>query len=198
MPLNPSPKSDVQTGIDELEEDRTIGLTRMQAADFGKEKPSERNEVPWEGDPASSDEASEQTRSERAGIDGLTLSIKESDGYDATRDARTGRPPNPLEAQRLAKESQTKQSDGDFEEDETEFDDDPADDNGSENPSASEAQTPARMVPPKASDDEAAAVGALVKEGISREHAEELVEQHGVNWESLKAAAFPSTLKGET
>lgn len=48
----------------------------------------------------------------------------------------------------------------------------------------------ARMVPPQISDDEKAAVDALVQEGISREWAENLVSEHGANWETLKAAAF--------
>jgi hypothetical protein len=43
-------------------------------------------------------------QSERSGITGLTPANSEAEAYDATRDPRTGRPPNPLEAQRLARE----------------------------------------------------------------------------------------------
>ena len=51
-------------------------------------------------------------------------------------------------------------------------------------------QAPARITPPPEDKNEKAAVDALVGEGVTREYAEELVEAHGTNWETLKAAAF--------
>jgi spore coat polysaccharide biosynthesis protein SpsF (cytidylyltransferase family) len=46
------------------------------------------------------------------------------------------------------------------------------------------------MTPVKPNEDEKAAIDALVQEGVTREYAEELVQTHGTNWETLKAAAF--------
>lgn len=179
MPLNP--KSDVETGIEQLEADRTVALTGVYPADPG-ETLSE-NEVP-------ADNEAELSRSERAGIDGLTPSNKDTEIYDASRDPRTGRPPNPLEAQRLAREHERNRSEGQAEDssDHPEATEDSAGDADVED--ASEFQAPARMTSPKAGDDEKAVVDALVEEGVSRERAEELVAVHGPNWEALKAAAF--------
>jgi hypothetical protein len=47
------------------------------------------------------------------------------------------------------------------------------------------------MTSPHTDENEKAAVDALVQEGVTREQSEELVEAHGTNWETLKAAAFP-------
>lgn len=151
MPLNPSLKSDVETGIDD-------------AADPGEEAPLDENEAPSE----------------------------ETEGYDASRDARTGRPPNLLEAQRLAREHQIERVEGQTEDslDTEEEGSGVVEQSGSHEPVAEELQAPGRMTSPKAVEEEKAAVDALVEEGVSRERAEELVNLHGANWETLKAAAF--------
>ena len=110
----------------------------------------------------------------RAGVEGLTPTSGEKQAYDATRDPRTGRPPNPLEAQQLAREHEAARLK-----------------NNNPETTVPEWQEPARMTSPKTDEDDRSAVGALVEEGLAREQAEELVKAHGSNWETLKAAAFP-------
>src|SRR5688572_25350208 len=118
----------------------------------------------------------------KAGKGGSTPIDKTGEAYDASLDPRTGRPPNPLEAQRLAREHEQerqagKQTSGDGESDDPTI-------------GAPVEQAPARMTSPRASDDEQAVVDALVEEGIAREEAERLVETHGGNLETLKAVAW--------
>jgi hypothetical protein len=124
--------------------------------------------------------------SDRSGIAGAKV---ETEPYDATRDPRTGRPPNPLEAQHLARKHDRERLERE-------------NDNGSPaEPAAGSAdntsrevdpaaQKPAGMASPTLAEDELAAVDALVREGVAREQAEGLVKPHGCNWETLKAAAF--------
>jgi hypothetical protein len=116
----------------------------------------------------------QQSQHERAGVEGLTPTSGEPQSYDATRDPRTGRPPNPLEAQKLAREHEAERLR-----------------NNPPDTTVPEWQEPARMTSPKTDDDDMAAVDALVEEGLAREQAEELVKAHGSNWETLKTAAFP-------
>jgi hypothetical protein len=97
-----------------------------------------------------------------------------SQGYDATRDPRTGRPPSLLEAQRLAREREEDREQG-------------AEPDSSS--TLSEDRSPA-PTPPQWAEDEKAAADALVQEGISRERAERLIQAHGANLETLRAAAF--------
>jgi hypothetical protein len=79
----------------------------------------------------------------------------------------------------------------DASEDEDEIED------GSEGPLVPE-QAPARMISPDSSEDaEKTVIGALVQEGVTRERAEELVETHGTDWESLKAGAWPENSASE-
>jgi len=123
--------------------------------------------------------------------------------YDATRDPRTGRPPTPLEAQRLARDNELEQlrraqiadeaadDDVDLEEAQEGSSTDETNNIGTEEVEAGEAQRPARMTSPDRNEEEETAVDLLVQQqGITRERAEELVEQHGVNMETLKAAAW--------
>jgi hypothetical protein len=137
-----------------------------------------------------------QTRSERSGVEGLTPVNTETEPYDATRDPRTGRPPTPLEAQRLAREHERERLESENEgappaerqmPSAADFSHEDIEANA---PPVPAWQEPARMVSPKADEDEKAAIDALVQEGVTREYAEELVEIHGTNWETLKAAAF--------
>lgn len=99
--------------------------------------------------------------------------------YDATKDPRTGRPPDPLEAQRIAREHRESQR-----QEQVSLITD-ADDS-----QEIESQRPGRMTSPEPDHGEKEAIEALVQEGVTRERAEELVRTHGVNWETLKAAAF--------
>jgi hypothetical protein len=126
----------------------------------------------------------------RAGSDGLTPVGQQAGAYDATRDPRTGRPPGPLEAQRLTREHATEQikenDEGMSSVDQDGLSNEFAEPDRSPVP---EWQAPARMTSPKTGEDEKRAVGALMLEGVAREQAEELVKAHGTNWESLKAAA---------
>jgi hypothetical protein len=143
---------------------------------------------------------------DRAGIDGLTPLDESREPYDASLDPRTGRPPNPLEAQRLAREHEIERvKNAQTPEEVTEAyqngdsagsdDGDVAEPNLTEDEDAdasalSDGQAPARMTAPKMDEDEKAAVDALIQEGVTRERAEALVQEHGANWETLKAAAF--------
>jgi hypothetical protein len=145
--------------------------------------------------------------SDRAGNGGLAPVEKSKKPYDASLDPRTGRPPNPLEAQRLAREHEIERVKSAQTPDEvTELyqNDDSADvEHGdvaeadledSERTGASalsEEQAPARMKSPERNVDERAAADALVQEGITREYAEQLVAAHGTDWETLKSAAWP-------
>jgi hypothetical protein len=140
--------------------------------------------------------SSDQNSPERSGAEGLTPVSREEEAYDATRDPRTGRPPNPLEAQRLARQHEQERLAEQNEEDtpmrpQTASANDAihGDDELYRSP-APAGQAPARMTSPTARDDEKAAIDALVREGVTREYAESLVETHGTNWETLKAAAF--------
>jgi hypothetical protein len=114
-------------------------------------------------------------------IEGLTPGHAERGNYDATRDPRTGRPPPPLEAQRVAR----KRRDEEYSKGE-------ASETSSESFKALEenGQQPARMVSLQTDEDEKSALDALVREGITRERAQALVSAHGTNLETLKAAAF--------
>lgn len=146
--------------------------------------------------------SNEQNPPERSGIEGLAPvnrkvePDREAEPYDATRDPRTGRPPNPLEAQRLAREhEQERLAQGTVETHGAETGIASASESVEDNdePDASPVppgQAPARMAAPHLDKDEKAAVDALVQEGVTREYAEELVATHGTNWETLKAAAF--------
>ncbi|WP_119271471.1 hypothetical protein [Taklimakanibacter deserti] len=139
---------------------------------------------------------SDQNSPGRSGAEGLTPVSREKEPYDATRDPRTGRPPNPLEAQRLARKHEQERL-AEPNEDDTPI--------GPQTASANDAshgddeldrspvpagQVPARMTSPTDSEDEKAAIDALVQKGVTREYAESLVETHGTKWETLKAAAF--------
>ncbi|MFZ5672219.1 MAG: hypothetical protein ACOZAM_04570 [Pseudomonadota bacterium] len=104
-----------------------------------------------------------------------------ADNYDATRDPRTGRPPEPAEAQKLAREHHENRANDQLDEDGL---------GEADGASGIEGQQPARMTSPEEDHSEKDAVDALVQEGFTRERAEELVSAHGVNWETLKAAAF--------
>lgn len=117
---------------------------------------------------------------------------KGGDSYDATRDPRTGRPPNPLEAQRLAREHQearlSQENDAGSP---AEADMGVAEENAEPPDSQVPAgQAPGRMTAAKSDNEETAAIDALVQEGVTREYAEDLVQTHGTSWETLKAAAF--------
>ena len=116
----------------------------------------------------------QQSQHERAGVEGLTPMSGEPQPYDATRDPRTGRPPNPLEAQKLAREHEAERLKND-----------------TPDTTVPEWQEPARMTSPKTVVDDRTAVDALIEEGLAREQSEELVKAHGSNWETLKTAAFP-------
>jgi hypothetical protein len=143
---------------------------------------------------------------DRAGIDGLTPVDESSEPYDASLDPRTGRPPSPLEAQRLAREHQMERVKNAqtpeevteaYQNDDSARSDDGAvaesnlaEDEGAHASALSEMQAPARMIAPTMDEHEKAAVDALIQEGVTRERAEALVQEHGANWETLKAAAF--------
>jgi len=101
--------------------------------------------------------------------------------YDASYDPRTGRPPTPLEAQKMAREHQAEHTKDQSAEERIEY---------TQNSPMIEGQQPARMASPTADRSEEEAVEALLQEGVTRERAEELVSEHGTNWETLKAAAF--------
>lgn len=103
------------------------------------------------------------------------------ENYDATRDPRTGRPPDPAEAQRLAREHQNNRMEGQVGEDPL---------NEEADPPGIEGRQPARMASPQADDSEQEAIEALVEEGVNRERAEELVTAHGANLATLKGIAF--------
>lgn len=121
--------------------------------------------------------------------------------YDATRDPRTGRPPQLGEAQRLAREheidrlsdrpaaaeieSESKVAGGEFDENDQE-----TSENMEEQELEEPFQKPGRMASPEPEDGGAAAIEELVGQGISREQAEALVEEHGSNLETLKAVAW--------
>lgn len=139
----------------------------------------------------------QQNEPERSGIAGLTPLKSDQNNYDASRDPRTGRPPNPLEAQRLAREHAEKQVEGNIDEDvptetTTSSQEDLRDSERLERSPVPGSQAPARMASPTSTEDELAAIDALVLEGVAREQAENLVKTHGTNWETLKAAAFAS------
>jgi len=104
-----------------------------------------------------------------------------SDNYDASRDPRTGRPPDPLEAQRMAREHQADRKKDESAEERIE---------NADNSSMIEGQQPARMASPTVDHSEEEAVEALLQEGVTPERAEELVSEHGTNWETLNSAAF--------
>ena len=156
------------------------------------------------------DQAQKQS-SDRAGVSGLTEVDEAGKPYDASRDPRTGRPPNPLEAQRLAREHELErvgraQTPEDVEkiysDDEAPGPEDaqvPAEDGESDEEQQESAlsreQAPARMTSPAGGEDDKAAADALVQEGITRERAEQLVEAHGADWETLKAAAWPEKME---
>ncbi|MBK1866995.1 hypothetical protein [Taklimakanibacter albus] len=101
--------------------------------------------------------------------------------YDASYDPRTGRPPTPLEAQKMAREHQAEHTKDQSAEERIEY---------TQNSPMIEGQQPACMASPTADRSEEEAVEALLQEGVTRERAEELVSEHGTNWETLKAAAF--------
>jgi len=131
--------------------------------------------------------------------------------YDATRDPRTGRPPNPLESQRIARENERKRlraaqapdeiddSDEASDEDNLPTGDDPlhGDPPGFENDSINSDAAP-RMTSPSLTEEERQAVEDLVRDGVPPERAEELVETHGSNTETLKSVAWiDETLAGD-
>jgi hypothetical protein len=147
-----------------------------------------------------------------AGNGELTSGEKAKKPYDASLDPRTGRPPNPLEAQRLAREHEIERVKSAQTPDEvTELyqnnsadrehgnvsEPDPKDNEHAEASALSEEQAPARMKSPDGNEDERAAADALVQEGITREHAEQLVAAHGTDWETLKSAAWPEAMNVE-
>jgi hypothetical protein len=144
--------------------------------------------------------------SDRPGNGELTQVDESKKPYDASLDPRTGRPPNPLEAQRLAREHEierVKNAQTPDEVTEAYHDDDSAarddgdvaesnleEDEDTQASALSDVQAPARTTAPKMDENEKAAIDALIQEGVTRERAEALVEEHGANWETLKAAAF--------
>lgn len=134
-----------------------------------------------------SEESEMDIKQERAGVKGLKPIAgqggqEQPGSYDATQDPRTGPAPTPSQAQQLAQERTQPGSD-------------------EEDGSVIEGQAPARMASPKMDENEKTAIDALVQEGVTRERAEALVEEHGPSWERLKAVAFPvdvpSTSNGE-
>ena len=139
--------------------------------------------------------------SDRADVGGLTSVEESKKPYDASLDPRTGRPPNPLEAQRLAREHEAERGENakagsaDHENGDVA---DPAFQSGDAEASAlAHEQAPARMKSPARDEGERVAADALVQEGITREHAEQLVSAHGTDWETLKSAAWPENMKTE-
>jgi hypothetical protein len=141
--------------------------------------------------------------SDKAGNGGLAPVEKSERPYDASLDPRTGRPPTPLEAQRLAREHEIDRDGSAQPPDQYQNDDsahrkhgdvaepDLEDSEPTEASALSEEQAPARMKSPDSNKDEKAAADALVQEGITREYAEQLVSAHGTDWETLKSAAWP-------
>ena len=128
------------------------------------------------------------------------LSLSRDVSYNATLDPRTGRPPNPLEAQRIARENELQRL-------RSASDADSVDDDGSDflegltdEDSLDQYQTQGfgdvvnkekdRKASSRMTEDERQAVEDLVSEGLSREYAEGLVETHSSNRETLKAAAW--------
>jgi hypothetical protein len=148
-------------------------------------------------------------RSDGTVNNGLTPVDELRKPYDASRDPRTGRPPNPLEAQRLARQHELERHEqAQTPEEEMSSDEndaasggtDSVDENGNSDEDGqvsplSQEQAPARMTSPDGGEEEKAAVDALVQEGITREHAEELVDANGTDWETLKAAAWPENME---
>jgi hypothetical protein len=122
--------------------------------------------------------------------------------YDATRDPRTGRPPNLLDAQRIARENELERlrlaSDPGSVDDEAgalldgvTYEDSPDHDETDEFSDVAHVdndELPPRMASPSMTEDERPAVEDLVSDGLSRENAEGLVETHGSNRETLTAA----------
>ena len=89
------PSSSLDRSLEELEAQRTVGLTRVLPAD------SSDNNIPDDlesEEGSSADTAADNDPAEEA------LDLTGSEPYDATRDPRTGGPHNLLEAQRLARE----------------------------------------------------------------------------------------------
>lgn len=125
----------------------------------------------------------EDNEQKRAGVSGLAPPDDNSQAYDATQDPRTGRPPNPLQAQQLAQEREANRSAEPEQSGEAELGE-------LDKPPVPDSQAPARMTPPEDDGVKKAAIDALIQEGITREQAEALVDEHGTNWETLKAAAF--------
>ena len=126
---------------------------------------------------AQANSMNEDDRPEREGAADPTRTDSSFQGYDATRDPRTGRPPSLLEARRLGRQTDEDEADlqssfNDEQETESTLPDD---------------QRPARMASPEDEDDP---TDALIKLGVSREQAAELIDAHGTNLETLKAAAF--------
>jgi hypothetical protein len=134
--------------------------------------------------------------------------------YDATRDPRTGRPPTPLEAQRLARENELErlrqaqtpdevaelyedghEGGGGEESDDTLSPEEP--DELASGDESGGAQGAARMTSPDLSEEERTAVDDLVEQGVVRGRADELVKEHGANNEKLKAALISENLPNE-
>lgn len=130
------------------------------------------------------------------------LSLSSDTSYDATLDPRTGRPPNPLEAQRIARENELERlrSASDSVDDEAvdllEGLTDEHSPNHDESDDFSDVgdedndEVPGQIASPFLTEDERQPVEDLVKQGLSREYAEGLVETHGSDPETLKAAGF--------
>ncbi len=117
--------------------------------------------------------------------------------YDATRDPRTGRPPNPLERERLAREAELEKlrlgSDINSQAEDSE-DDEPLEHDESESITevidADSNEHSRVMTLPTVTEDMRHAVEDLVREGVSRERAEDLVKTQGSDSETLIAAVW--------
>jgi hypothetical protein len=123
--------------------------------------------------------SNEENSPERPGLEGVApvdreaQSDRDAEPYDATRDPRTGRPPNPLEAQRLAREHEQERLAEQNEEipgaePGMASPDDVVEEEGEPNMSPVAAGQPPRMASPHADDDETPGATGFAEDGSEK------------------------------